>query len=165
MRKLWALVFGVGLLAAGPLYSAEPWKGRPDSNTTTVGLTGGLGIIDPKVGFALQPSAGFRVLEQGFVPDVNNQVFFEVAAGPVFLSGGSAFSYSLHLRWDFKKDLDWTFFAIGGLGGHATGSALGDRFILHPRFGLGAFRWIDDHFAIRMEASHELISGGISYGF
>lgn len=151
--------------ASASASSTEDFKGAPHPEKFTAGLLSGVGIIDSSAGFVLLPNFAFKIVEPGFAPDINNSVFFETELGPLFIKGTSALQYSLHLRWDFQKDNQWTLFAMGGFGGDVTGEALGSRWIFLPRFGIGAFYDFDTHLSARFEVSHEFTGVGVSYRF
>ena len=151
--------------------STKDWVGR--SNDTEFQLDGlaGLGVVDNSIGFALMGAVSKRILERGFVADINDSVFIETELGPMFTSGTALFMYSLHLRWDFQLNPDWAFFAIGGLAGdiysgsNGNSTASGSHFELYPRFGIGAFWQVAPQFRLRAEISHELIVAGASFPF
>ena len=85
----------------------------------------GLGVAGNSLGFGLNFAAAFKILHQGFIDDVNDQVFIELIGGPLFVSGTVAGFYGAHLRWEFHKNDMWTFYALGGLGGNYGGLAGG----------------------------------------
>ena len=89
-----------------------------------------MGILDNHAGFALFPTVSKKIVHHGFIPDITNYVSIEIQGGPLFVSGGTAFIYSAHLRWDFDQDSQWALYGLGGLGGDITGAALGDDFEL-----------------------------------
>ncbi len=151
--------FGVGSFA----FAAEDWKGQPPSQEFTLGGLFGLGIVDSSGGASVLGSVAKKILNQGFVPDINNQVYVEAEVGPLFTSGTTVFFYSGHLRWDFQKDDLWTFYALGGLAGDVTGAKLGDHWELYPRVGVGALWNIGMNWSVRGEVSHELIAVGINW--
>jgi hypothetical protein len=142
---------------------AEDFKGKDEPSEFGVGAMPGMGILDNHVGFSLLGTASKKIVRRGFVPDITNSVSIEVEMGPLFVSGGTAFQYSGHLRWDFVKDSVWTLYAIGGLGGFVTGASLGDRFELFPRFGAGAILKVAQNFGLRGEFSHEFVGVGILF--
>jgi hypothetical protein len=149
-------------LAAPALGTVEDWKGKVDPSDLSLGALAGMGILDSSAGFALLGTLSKKIDYDGWVPDIANSVSLEAEAGPLWVSGATAFQYSLHLRADFQRDADWTFYALGGLGGNVTPRVLGDRFILFPRFGIGAFYNVaGTSIAIRGEVSHELIAAGV----
>jgi hypothetical protein len=141
----------------------EDWKGAPDPSGASFGGLAGLGVVDSSGGFAVLGTASTKIAKDGWLADVNESVSAEGAAGAVFFSGSSVFAYSLHLRWDFKKDETWTFYALGGVGGNIQGSDLGSHFELFPRFGVGTFYDAGLPFLIRGELSHELIAVGVNF--
>jgi hypothetical protein len=162
MKKL--LLVGVlfGFCVAGAEVRAEDFKGAPRGDSVMAGGLIGLGVFDGSAGLALMGHASQKIVDHGFVPDINNQVFAEAELGPVFLSAGTVFSYSLHLRWDFHKDEFFTPYAIGGLGGAISGESLGSRWDLFPRFAAGVLWRVHQHFTVRAEVSHELMAVGVS---
>lgn len=141
----------------------EDFKGPLESPEYHFGVMTGLGVLNSKAGWVLLPTISKKIVHQGFVPDISNQVFIEITAGPIFVLGSSAFVYSTHLRWDFKKDEQWTLYAVGGLGGHVTGVSLGSQWVLMPRFAGGVFLKLSSMVKLRIEASHEWIALGASY--
>lgn len=142
----------------------EDWKGNPDLSEFTFSLMTGAGIIDSSVGLAVAGAASKKIVRQGFVPDINNTVFIEALLGPVFVAGSAQFSYSTHLRWDFIRDEEWTFYALGGLGGYFTGQSMGNQSLLYPRFGSGVFWNISEYVTLRGELSHEfMVLGGMIF--
>ncbi len=141
-----------------PSEPAKDWKGRPDAAVVHAGVVGGLGIVRGEVGFALTGSFSKMILPHGFIEDINNQASIETELGGVFGSNFSAFTYSLHLRWDFLKDTDWTFFAMGGVGGDVVGGSN----LSFPRVGMGLFRRFNDFLLFRAEVSHEVVAVGMT---
>lgn len=153
------LAFALPALSLGA--AAENWKGKPYDNMFDVGGMAGLGILDGRAGFDIRGNAAVKIMNRGFVPDINNQLFIEAQPGVLFVYSSSAFVYSLHLRWDFTFNDDWTFYALGGVGGAFTGTDLGSRSEVYPRFGIGA-RWnVYANFGFRFELSHEFTGIGI----
>ncbi len=154
------------ILLCSPIFdsvASEDFKGSSPAGEYTFGLIGGLGVLDSSAGFAVIGNAAKKIIHQGFVPEINNQVWVEFEAGPLFVSGSSAFIYSAHLRWDFHKDQTWTFYGLGGLGGNITGEKLGSHWELFPRFGVGAFCKVNPQITLRGELSHELFVAGVSF--
>jgi opacity protein-like surface antigen len=156
-------------IAAGEPYGAgyEDWKWPLAEHEWTAAVLPGVGIINNSAGFTLQGAIAKKIMHQGFAPDMNNQVFVEVQAGPYTTGGGSALLFSTHLRWDFTLNGDWTFYALGGLGGNATSERLGNQFQLLPRFGVGGVLDIERQthapIGIRGELSRELIGIGVQF--
>jgi len=160
----WGLLAGSSAHASGfPFIGGdEDFKGSAPAELFKLGVMGGLGIVDANgmLGFTVAPS--FRIVEKGFVPDINNQVFAELSLGGNFLGAPNAFTYSAHLRWDFVKNSTWTYYAVGGVAGNSFGGE-GGRWSLAPRFGVGTFYRVDPRFAIRAEVSHEFTGLGVSF--
>lgn len=168
MKKYqWLFLFLFYLISSfhSLLFAAEDWKGTPDERTFEVGAQIGVATIDSSAGFGLFGAVSKKIIPGGFIEELNNPVFIELMMGPVFLSGGTAFAYSAHLKWEFVKNTDWTFYAVGGLGGNVTGESLGKHFELFPRFGLGSMIHLSDDFFLRSEVSHEWIIIGPSFIF
>lgn len=163
------LVIGTVLLFVASIQNsnAESWKGVPAETEISLGALAGVGVVDGYAGVGLMGNFAKKIVHQGFIPELNNQVFVEAEFGPIFLkpkdSMQTSWGYSLHLRWDFQKDLNWTLYAIGGLGGVFTSEDLGKRAELYPRFGVGAFLYLRDEFSLRGEISHEFTAIGASF--
>ena len=145
--------------------SSEDWKSAPSSRDITFGFLGGTGLIEPKYGLSVIGDVAKKILNQGFIPGIDNQVFIELEAGPIFVQGHAPLFWSSHLRWDFTQDENWSFYALGGLAGQITGIELGDRALIFPRFGAGVFYHLQQNMSIRAELSHELIGAGLSFEF
>jgi hypothetical protein len=143
--------------------SGEDWKTPGLPPLYHFGALTGLGVIDHYGGFTLLGTASMTVMDRGFAPDISNSVAVELEAGPMFTSSHAAFWYSAHLRWDFQKDEDWTFYALGGLAGNDTPDSLGGHFEIWPRFGIGTIWRIDAAISLRAELSHEFMGLGISF--
>ena len=161
-----AVVDSEGNASSAPAHSSgEDWKGKPSGREFTLGGILGLGLVEPQHGFGMSFNVAKKIINSGFIPDVNNQVFLEAEVGPTWVSGGSAAQWSAHLRWDFQKDDRWTFFAIMGLGGESTSNGLGNNSFVYPRIGGGVFYYLTQNLSIRGEISHELTGVGLSLEF
>jgi len=145
--------------------STEYWKGNTPDTAYSFGALGGLAILSGSAGGAIIGTFSALIEEQGFVPEINNQVSFEAQAGPLFVSGDVAFFYSLHLRWDFHRDEKWAYYAIGGIAGSIEDQIGGSRWLIYPRVGLGALMKIKDTLSLRGEVSHEIMAVGVQFGF
>lgn len=150
----------VGSLAETPKSEADPWKGKSGPADWSFGAQLGLGVLNSTPGFALVATGGYRILRDGFIPDVNDSAFVELQMGPLFVSGTLALLFSAHLRWDFARDEQWTFYGLGGLGGFGAPVSLGSASALYPRFGVGAIWKIHPLFGMRAEISHEMTTVG-----
>ncbi len=158
-----AAVVSALLLNGADLRAEEDWKGKADTHDFSAGFLTGLGIVDSKAGVSVLGTVSRKIVEPGFAPDINNGVSIELEAGPLFTSGSSTFFYSAHLRWDFRKSEDFVLYALGGLAGFTSSSALGNPFEFFPRFGVGTLWKVHDLFSIRAEASHELVAAGLNF--
>ncbi|MGZ3699646.1 MAG: hypothetical protein ACXWP5_15985 [Bdellovibrionota bacterium] len=167
MKNRSALLFAALLLWAVPSFAApsEDFKGKSEDLHFTVGGTAGLGIIDGSAAFTILGQAAAKIVERGFVPDIHDSVWIEVGVGPTFLTGLSALSFQTQLRWDFSMNEQWTFFALGGLGGFATLGQPVTRVELVPRFGVGAMLKFQRNFALRAELAHDLVGLGFMFSF
>ena len=148
----------VSFSALAQAEETEEWKGPAPAEKAHIGALMGLGM-DGDARFALLGTASWRIVEQGFAPEINNQVYIETELG-AGLGADTRFLYSVHMRWDFVRNATWTPFAIGGLSGSS-----GDNFTLAPRFGVGSFWNVAPGWTVRGEISHDLLVAGISYGF
>jgi hypothetical protein len=144
----------------------EDWKGQPSSSQGSFSAMLGMAVLDDyRPAFALIGAASKKIIDRGFVPDLNDSVSIEAELGPVFALGGTALFYSAHLRWDFVYNPTWTFYALGGLAGSVQGDTFGNHFVLLPRLGAGALCTITDAVGVRFELSHELIVVGATFPF
>ncbi len=159
MRKMFLLFF-LSLATVG--VAAEDWRGPSPGHELTVGGLSGLAMVDGAVGFALLGNAGIKLLKRGFIPNVNDQVFLESDVGPVFFSGSTDLFVDAHLRWDFHRDEDWTFYALGGIEGLFTMNGLLGHSQVNPRFGIGTIWEPWQGIAVRAEVSDELLALGIT---
>jgi len=144
-----------------PTKAHEDWKGDSPDTQFNLGFGGGLAFNGPSsVGGILLGSAATKISPRGFVPDINNQVFLEVQAGPEFFRTLTVFTGSLHLRWDFHRNEDLSLFAVGGLGTRLA-SGLTQ---FYPRLGLGMF-YRFDVVDLRLEISQNWFVIGASFDF
>lgn len=158
--KFSALVLFLAVVSAIPALAAEKWKGTPPTQRFNFGGLMGMGIIDSTTGFAVRGTAAVRLLQRGFVgDDINNQVFLEGHLGPAWLPGATFGQYSAHLRWDFHLDDFWTLYSVGGFGG----AFRSDRFIVLPRFGIGAVWDVFAQFGLRAELTADFIGVGVHF--
>ncbi|MCX7978684.1 MAG: hypothetical protein N2578_06730 [Bdellovibrionaceae bacterium] len=125
----------------------------------------GLGLLSDSAGLPLIGTLSKKILHEGFVPDVSDQAHLEGAFGPMWIKGGAVWSWSVHLRWDFRKDEKWMPFAIGGMGGNFVPEKLGKRQEFFPKFGVGAFYTLGENLKLRGEVSHTWIGIGVASFF
>ena len=143
----------------------EAWKGADPTRDFVFSTMGGLGVINNSAGFGFVGAVSKKIVNHGFVPDISNQVFIEVEAGPVFTGSANPFWFSTHLRWDFHKDSLWSLFALGGATGQVVGTGAGtSQFNLFLRTGIGAFYHFNEQVSLRAEFSHEFTGLGVTWG-
>lgn len=76
-------LLAVFLGTAFPSFAKDKdWKGAPYPNQFTGGAMMGLGIRDSSAGFSMLGTIAAKIVPQGFIPDINNDVFLEAAGGP-----------------------------------------------------------------------------------
>ena len=101
---------------------SDYFKGSPFPQTNNLFAGLGLNYFDA---FGLQARYAGRVVDKGFVPDLNNSVYIEGGVGLTFygsVKGKSVmgFGFMVAGRWDFQMDEMWTFFGTVGLGFNAV---------------------------------------------
>jgi hypothetical protein len=165
MNRFWKgmLGAGLGLLLGMAPAQAEEWKGTPPEGAFSFGLLGGIAPLNSLGGVPLVGHIAAKIVPLGFIPDINNQVWIEAAAGVhiAFLGAFTSGLFSTHLRWDFVLSDEWTFFAVGGFGGAVVSTSAGSSFTFHPRFGVGSIYYFVPQFGIRFELSHEWTAVGL----
>jgi hypothetical protein len=139
----------------------EDWKGTSAKPTFALGGITGLAIVDGYAGYALLGSAAVEILNKGFVSDLNNDVMLETEVGPIWVNGLTDVFVGAHLRWNFHKNEDWTFYGLGGVAALFGTGAFNNHNEVNPRFGIGALWEPWPRVALRAELSHELIALGV----
>jgi hypothetical protein len=168
----WVLGVGMTLAASGAFAApieqgtrvptAEDWKGEFSTARFSVGATLGLGIVGGGFpAFTFLPNIATKILQPGFVSDLNDTVWIEGQVGVTVFVGGVVIPYAAHLRWDFEKDDHWTLFALGGVGGFGVPSTASVQF--HPRFGVGVFYKFIRNVAARIEATSDFVGAGFTF--
>jgi len=164
MKKLFApFVLFLFYFSSHAAVSSKPWQGARPAHRFSVGTLAGIGITGAFGGPTLLANAGFVIMPEGLVPDMNNQLLIEIEAGPQFLPGSVLMPFSGHVRWDFHYDDFWTFYALGGIGGVIKDSSYASQWELFPRFGVGAFWHFFVNFSFRAELSHEFVGLGVAF--
>ncbi len=142
----------------------ELWKGAPYDQKISLALIQGIGFPNGSVSYAVNGYLGFKILNRGFVPDINNQVYGELIFGGLF-GGGGGTQFGAQLRWDLHKDYLWTFYGVGGLGVGVYGSAPTSTTRFFPRIGVGALWNLFEGMSFRAEVTESLIGVGVATGF
>lgn len=151
-----------GMAPVGSVSTDEYWKGPRSQHEWDFSFSSGLGLLASDAGIPIVLSVAKKVVHEGFVPDINNQVFIEAQTGPLFIKSESVWLYSAHLRWDFEQDERFRYFAMAGLGGNFVPKALGNRSEFFPRVGLGMFYSLTKELKARVDVSHEWITAGVT---
>lgn len=138
----------------------KDWQGKGYENRFTASILGGL-VLEKSAGFSLIGILGTKILDKGFIPDINDQVFLELSLGPMLFSNQTALGYSFHIRWDFHKNYLWSFYSTGGVGGSFSNSSLP----FFPRFAIGTLIHFFEQFSFRIEVSHEFSGIGVFFQF
>ncbi|MCB0403423.1 MAG: hypothetical protein KDD51_01460 [Bdellovibrionales bacterium] len=139
--------------------AAEEWKGDPLQTNLSFAAMAGAGVIGGTVGFGLTGAIAVKIAHEGFIPDINDQVFLEFQGGPLFLAPSAAAVYGLFMRWDFHKNDDFSLYSLGGVGGTVNPTRV------YPRVALGMIYRLSGDLALRAELSHEFIGAGIAIDF
>ncbi len=159
--------FAAPAVPATPGSNLEPeapqWKGKPYDTRFQFSALTGVGLMGANTGFSLYGAAAYKLLHEGFLEDINDQVYLEVMGGPIFVSGNVGGVVSGHLRWDFHRTEIWSFYALGGIGFEFGGLALGNIKMFHPRFGAGVMWNLFEFLSFRGEVSHEFTGIGVVY--
>lgn len=148
--------------ASSAVVTGEDWKGPRSTHDWDFSFSSGLGLLSGNAGVPIVFSGAKKVVHEGFVPDINNQVFIEAQTGPLFIKSETVWLWSAHLRWDFEQDERFRYFAVAGLGGNFVPKALGGRSEFFPRVGLGMFYSLTPELKARVDVSHEWITAGVT---
>jgi hypothetical protein len=168
MKTLIRVSLGLLLLTASaqaePTSTEEMWKGSPYDHNLSLAILQGIGFPSGSVGYAVNGYLGIKLLHQGFVPDINDQVFGELFFGGLF-GGGDGINFGAQLRWDIHKDYLWTFYGVGGLGVGIYGTAPARTTRFFPRVGVGALWNLFEGLSFRAEVTESLIGVGVATAF
>ena len=154
--------------------SEEAWKGPANETHSYVGLLAGFGMMKNSLVMPTRVLYGYKVLNRGFVPDINNQVHLEAAMGPVFLldSDETAWSGSVGARWSFFYSPSVVYYALGGLKLQFINDKLKktapdwlNTISVSPSLGIGAAYEAARNFWLRAEYGYDLFSLGFFVAF
>lgn len=163
MRKF-LLVVGLALWASIVSARAEDlFKGKPPEGVFTFGVAAGIAPMGASGGLVPIGNVGAKIVNTGFVPDINNQVWVEIGGGVHVAFNGGLVSglFSTHLRWDFIVNDEWTLFAAAGAGGYVTTVAGSTTFVMFPRVAIGAVYYFVPQVGLRLDLSHEWTTVGL----
>ncbi len=116
----------------------------------------------------------YRILDQGFLPDINNSISLEGGLGSTYYGNIAAGTNVVGLtfvavaRWDLQYDPTWIFFGNVGLSYTAvinasTSDVRGGGFF--PALGIGAMYNMQPEWALRADFSYQFLGAGIVYRF
>lgn len=151
----------------------DDWQGTPKETNFNLGVLGGVASFD-KTGAPVRLFLAVKLLNQGFVPEINDQVFLEFQGGPVFglNSGDQAIISGVGLRWMFYKTTRLAFYALGGLRAqylnaqlNSTSGTWGATMTINPSFGAGVSWELASALSLRAEYGLEMLSAGFSLNF
>ncbi len=163
--------FGILLLVFAALsqpVSAEEWKNKTSSPPFEFGVITGASLFGSSVGWGILGTAAYLIVPDGWIEDIDERVWVEGFFGPAIFSEGrteTALQFSTHLRWDFTKNTEWTFYAVGGAGGFFLPSIYGNAFTIHPRFGVGTEFQTKSPVVLRAEVTSDFIGVGAGLNF
>jgi hypothetical protein len=111
----------------------------------------------------LLPGVGFRgtfiLVQQGFVPSINNSIGLGVGADFfVPKRGGVAFVLPAVMQWNFWLSTHW---AVFGEPGVAVG--LGNKDFVSPIFAVGGRFHFNERIALTMRLGYPYVSVGVSF--
>lgn len=110
------------------------------------------------------PGAGFRgtftLVQQGFIPSINNSVGLGVGADFFFAKGGMAFVLPAVMQWNFWLSTHW---AVFGEPGVALG--FGNKDFIAPIFAVGGRYHFNERVALTMRLGYPYASVGVSFYF
>ncbi len=138
---------------------AEEWKNPSQSLPFLVSFLAGLGFVGSNAGSSFLLNGSYQFLPEGFIPGIADALALEGGLG-VYAPTTTRLLYGLQLRWDFEKNADWTFYAVGGVGGARPFSLA-----LAPQFGVGGFWKAWRSAQVRFEVSSRMLGAGVSLPF
>src|ERR1041385_5050312 len=85
--KLWLLACLAILPLSARAGNDESWKGPSDKSRVRFSAMSGLALVDDFAGLGIIGAASVKILNRGFVQDINDQIWVEFEAGPLFYNG------------------------------------------------------------------------------
>jgi hypothetical protein len=173
MKKLIILMVCLGFITTASTSFASDgvkWKGTTEVSPYEFGLVTGLGLFGTQTSWSFLATGAYLIQPKGWIDEVDERIWLEIEAGPAFFSApagisGTGLQYSVHGRWDFTYDENWTAYGLGGFSGFALPSSLGSAFSFHPRFGVGLQYQTKTPLMFRGEISHEFMGLGVALNF
>ncbi|MBI3541836.1 MAG: hypothetical protein HY075_00990 [Deltaproteobacteria bacterium] len=147
------------------------FKGNPPPESSNLFFGFGRDFWDA---WGLQGRFAYRVLDKGFVPELNNSIYLEGGVGMTFYGsrggqdGVTGFSLLATVRWDFQLNDYVIFFADLGAGYTGVSNSKQD-FVkganLWPALGVGAIVNVTNEWAVRGDLSYQFLGVGLLHRF
>lgn len=141
----------------------EYWKGSTSPEMVNFTLMTGNGTAGYPNAFTLMSMVAVKMMDRGFLDEINNQVFIEGEIGPHFVTSSPNWLVGARIRWDFEMNLLWRFYAAGGAGFVIPNSDTKAPFPFYPRIALGTFIQFNAYWKLRAEVSHEFTGVGLTF--
>lgn len=152
--------------------STEAFKGSPMPQNMDAAVGIGFGFFDS---FGLQSRAGYRLLEEGFIPDLNDALFVEAGLGLTMYgsqknySNVTGFHLASQIRWDFNYNQDWVIFSTLGFGYNFVSNVNRNKDMAgggpFPTIGAGVMYNIEKNWLARFDLSYQFLGVGMGYRF
>lgn len=147
------------------------FKGLPFIHKQNISAGIGINYFDS---LGVQTRYAYRILDNGFVDDVNDSFYIEGGAGLTFYGTVNSqthvtgFNLLATARWDFQYNLEWTLFANLGFGFNGI-SKVQNRDVpgggFFPAIGVGTVYSVTDEMGIRFDLSYQYLGIGLLYRF
>ncbi len=140
----------------------DPFHGPMASKKADLSVGAGLDFFDS---FGLQARYAHRFLDEGFIENVSDAIYFEGGMGVTFYGNNmSGFNLLATARWDFQYDPKWILFADIGFGfnaisGGGNHDVTGGGFF--PAIGSGVIYNFNEDNGARFDLSYQFL--GLSY--
>ena len=136
-------------------------------------ISAGLGV-DYFDSFGIQTRYAYRIIDDGFIDDVNDSFYIEGGLGLTMYGSVNSnpsvtgFNVLASVRWDFQYNPEWTMFADLGFGINSVskvknGDVPGGGFF--PAIGVGTIYSMNETTGIRFDLSYQFLGLGIFYRF
>lgn len=147
------------------------FKGLPFAQKQNISAGIGVDYFDS---LGVQTRYAYRILDTGFIDDVNDSFYLEGGAGLTFYGTVNSqthvtgFNLIATARWDFQYNLEWTMFANLGFGFNAV-SKVENRDVpgggFFPAIGVGTVYSVTEEMGIRFDLSYQYLGIGLLYRF
>ncbi len=147
------------------------FKGLPFPQQQNASLGIGIDYFDS---LGIQSRYAYRILDKGFIEDVNDSFYIEGGAGLTFYgtinsqTHVTGFNLIATARWDFQYNPEWTMFADLGFGFNPV-SKVDNKDVpgggFFPAIGVGTIYSVTDTMGIRFDLSYQFLGIGLLYRF